>query len=170
MNPEEIRAEIEKRRNQARDMKLREKVWELYNSNFQYIDTHLKEDPNVVLPEIRQSLARSGDSSKFKFKEQTYTLVCQHGKEETDRYRGDDSTTTPMTFKLKVNGELVFEFSMRQTITYGTERPDFYESFGNISAFIEGPWTEVIGELHAAMWATGSKFIRIGMLRRKPRG
>jgi hypothetical protein len=41
--------------------------------------------------------------------------------------------------------------SMRRTVTYGPDRPDFYESFGNINAFIEGPWTTDIVELQGAM-------------------
>ncbi len=133
-------------------MKLREKVWELYSSNFQFIDDHLKEDPGVILPEIRQSLFRDGNSYEFRIKEQAYTLVCKRGNEETDGYGRDHSATTPMTFKLSVNCNLVFEFKMRQTIIYGTEMPDFRESFGNILAFIEGPWTDVVVELNSVMW------------------
>jgi hypothetical protein len=49
MTPEEIRAEIERRKKLARDMKLSNKVWSLYNSNFQYIDDKLKKDPELIL-------------------------------------------------------------------------------------------------------------------------
>jgi hypothetical protein len=149
MNPEEIRAEIERRKKVARDLKLSQKVWSLYNSNFQYIDDRLKKDPELIFPEIRQSLVRSGDSYEFKFKESTYHLQCKKSKDERDRYGSNDSATTPMTFALKVDGNLVYEFDMRRTVVYGPDSPDFSESFGNISAFIEGPWTADIDELQA---------------------
>jgi hypothetical protein len=58
-----------------------------------------------------------------------------------------------VAFTLKVNGDLVFEFDMRRTVVYGPDSPDFSESFGNISAFIEGPWTADVDELQAAMRA-----------------
>lgn len=151
MNPEEIRAEIERRKKLARDMKLSQKVWSLYNSNFQYIDDRLKKDPELIYPEVRESLIRSGDSDEFKFKGASYHLQCRKGKEERDRYGDDRSTTTPMTFALKVNGNLVYEFDMRRTVTYGPDFPDFSESFGSISAFIDGPWTTDIDELQEAM-------------------
>jgi|ERR1035437_3091694 hypothetical protein len=153
MNPDEIRTEIERRKKIADDMKLSQKVWSLYNSNFQYIDDGHKKDPELILQEVRQSLVRASESSEFRFKDQAYTLICRHGKDENDRFGGDDSRTTPMNFKLKFNGDLVFEFDMRRIVTYGRDGPDFYESFGNISAFIEGPWVADIEELDRAMWA-----------------
>jgi hypothetical protein len=148
MNTEEIRAEIERRKRLARDMKLSQKIWSLYNSNFQYIDDRLKKDPELILPEVRQSLIRSANSYEFKFRERSFHLQCRKGKDER---RGDDSTTTPMVFALKVHGDLVYEFDMRRTVTYGPDSPDFYESFGSISGFIEGPWMADIDELQAAM-------------------
>ena len=149
MNPEEIRAEIEKRKKLARDLRLSQKIWSLYSSDFRYIDERLKKDPELILPEVLQSLVHSGDSYEFKFKDGSYHLHCRKGKDE--RERGDDSTTTPMTFALKVNGDLVYEFDMRRTVTYGPDSPDFHESFGSISGFIEGPWMADIEELQAAM-------------------
>jgi hypothetical protein len=44
-------------------MKLSNKIWSLYSSNFQYIDDKLKKDPELTLPEVRQSLLRSGAAS-----------------------------------------------------------------------------------------------------------
>ena len=149
MNPEEIRLEIERRKKVARDMKISQKVWSLYNSMFQYIDDRLKKDPELILPEVLQSLVRSGDSYEFKFRGVPYRLEYRKGKGETDRI--DDSTMTPMTFVLKVNGNLVYEFEMRRTVVYGPDSPSFYESFGNILAFIEGPWTTDVDELQGAM-------------------
>lgn len=96
-------------------------------------------------------MVRSDDSYEFKFKEATYHLQCKKGKDERERYARDDSTTTPMSFALKIDGNLVYEFDMRRTVTYGPDSPDYSESFGNISAFIEGPWTDDIDEVQTAM-------------------
>lgn len=151
MIPEEIRAEIERRKKVARELNLSQRIWSLYNSNFQYIDDRLKKDPELIFPEVRQSLVRSGDFYEFKFKRSTYNLNCKKGVDERERYGRDDTTTTPTTFALKVDGNLVYEFDMRRTVVYGPDSPEFSESFGSISAFIEGSWTTDIDELQAAM-------------------
>ena len=150
MTEEEIRTEITRRKKVASEMKLSNRIWSLYNSTFQYIDDKLKKDPGLILPEIRQSLKQSGDSFEFKFKNITYNLDCDKGKDEEDGL-GRDSTTTPMSFSLRVRDNLVYEFHMRRTITYGYDSPSFYETFGSINAFIEGPWMADIDQLQAAI-------------------
>jgi hypothetical protein len=48
---------------------------------------------------------------------------------------------------LKINGELVFEFDLRTSVTYAPEAPIFHESMGEIRAFIDGPWVTYVSEL-----------------------
>ena len=60
-----IRAEIERRRKRAIDLKLRETVWSIYSSQFQYMDDYLKKEPNSILPEVRNSLRRSNGMNAF---------------------------------------------------------------------------------------------------------
>ena len=48
MDETEIRAEIERRRKRAIDLKLRETVWNIYSSQFQYMDDYLKHEPGLA--------------------------------------------------------------------------------------------------------------------------
>jgi hypothetical protein len=151
MDEAEIRAEIESRRKRAVDLGLRETVWNLYYSQFQSIDDHLKKEPETILPEVKDSLKRSGNLSEFRFNGLDYGLRCLAGNVE--KYgRGFDSTeTTPLTVTLSVEGKRVLEFELKKTVTYGEDMPYFHEEMGNVKAFIEGPWVGKVGELLKAM-------------------
>ena len=140
MDDAEIRAEIERRRKRAVDLRLRETLWNLYSSQFRYIDDHLKKEPDFILTEIKESLKRLGNTSEFSFMGFHYSLCCVEGQVESDG-RGLNSTdTTPMTITLAWEGNRVFEFKMTQSITYTREMPLFHESMGTVKAFTEGPW------------------------------
>ncbi len=151
MDEAEIRAEIERRRKRAVQLGLRETVWDLYHSQFQSIDDYLKKEPETILPEVKDSLKRSGNLSEFRFNNSNYGLRCLTGKVEGSG-RGFGSTeTTPMTITLLVEGERVFEFELKKSVTYGEDMPYFHESMGNVKAFIEGPWVGQVSELLKAM-------------------
>jgi hypothetical protein len=151
MEEAEIRAEIERRRKRAVDLRLRETVWDLYYSQFRSIDDYLKKEPETILPEVRDGLKRSGNLSEFRFNNSNYGLQSLAGKAEGCG-RGFGSTeTTPMTIKLSVEGERVFEFELEKTVTYGEDMPYFHEIMGNVKAFIEGPWVEQVSELLKVM-------------------
>lgn len=153
MDEAEIRAEIERRRRRAIDLKVRETVWNLYSSHFQYMDDYLKKEPATILPEIKDSLRRSGHLSEFDYANSHFGLRCVPGKSERDG-RGDDETeTAEMTLILLVEGKNVFEFEMKKSVTYGRDMPYFNEYMGRVKAFIEGPWVDQIGELLDAMRA-----------------
>ena len=151
MDEAEIRAEIERRRKRAVQLGLRETVWDLYYSQFQSIDDYLKKEPETILPEVKDSLRRSGNESEFRFNNSNYGLLCLAGRVE-ERGRGFGSTeTTPMTISLSVEGERVFEFELKKSVTCGEDTPYFHESMGDVRAFIEGPWVEQVSELLKAM-------------------
>src|SRR5215469_13969555 len=84
MNPEEIRAEIERRKKVARDLKLSQKVWSLYNSNFQYIDERLKKDTELIFPEYVNRwfvlVAPMNSSSRNRLKYPSSLAVRQLGR------------------------------------------------------------------------------------------
>lgn len=151
MNEKEIREEIEQRKKRARDLKLREIVWSLYSSNFKYIDDRLSKEPELILPEVRESLVRNNEANEFRFNGNLYRLLCREGKVERDRWSDDDSETTPMTFTLQVNGENVFGFEMRRNVFYGPYSPSFSEYFGEITGFIDGSWVGEIANMDGAM-------------------
>ena len=151
MDEAETRAEIERRRKRAIDLGLRETAWNLYHSQFQYMDDYLRKEPETILPEVKDSLKRSGNLTEFRFKDANYGLECVTGKVEGSG-RGFDSTErTPMTITISVEGKRVFEFELKKTVTYGEDMPYFHESMGNVKAFIDGPWVEQVSELLKAM-------------------
>ncbi len=147
MDDAEIRAEIERRKKRAIDLKIRESVWSLYKSEFKYIDEQMHKDAELILPAVRETYRKTGNAHEFGINGVQYRLVCVEGKKECDRYGRDETTTTHYTIGLGVNGSQVFEFKARTTITYMPEEPLFDDRVGEITAFIEGEWVTVIPEL-----------------------
>lgn len=160
MTTEEIRAEIERRKKRAHDLKLPQAIWSLYRAHFSSINKLLHDDPELILPEVRESLVSADETNEFRFRGVLYRLTCRKGKRETDLYDRDTSVT-PITLILAVDGSLSFEFEMRQTVTSGSDMPYFNERFGAITAFIEGQWTSDTLELKNAM-GEHSRAIRRG--------
>ncbi|MHB1865699.1 MAG: hypothetical protein ACYCO5_11625 [Acidobacteriaceae bacterium] len=151
MDEAEIRSEIERRRKRAMDLMLRETVWSIYSSQFQYMDDYLKKEPDSILPEVKNSLRRSNGQSEFDFAGSHFGLRCVPGKIEKDGRGFDKTETTEMTLSLSVDGKSVFEFEMRKSVTYGEDMPYFSEYMGRVKAFIEGPWVDQAGELLQSM-------------------
>ena len=153
MDEAEIRAEIERRRKRAIDLKLRETVWSLYSRQFQHMDDYLKKEPDSILPEVKNSLLPSSGLSEFDYAGSHFGLRCVPGKSETGGRGFDQTETTDMTLTLLVEGKSVFEFDMRKSVTYGEDMPYFSEYMGRVKAFLEGPWVDQVGELLKAMRA-----------------
>jgi hypothetical protein len=151
MDEAEIRAEIERRRQKAKDLKLREALWSLYRSHFKYIDKTLIKEPEIILPSVRESLRQSKDTSEFKVGGSDWSLSCTEGTKERDGEGYDSTETTPMTIALSIDGKRVFEFEMTQSVTYGRDMPYFSERMRTVKGFIEGPWVQQIAELKAEM-------------------
>ena len=147
MNDDEIRAEIERRRKRAVDLKLLETLWSLYSSEFKYLDDYLAKEPDSVLPEIRSSIQRSTNISEFTFMNESFGLECVEGPVDREGRGFDETRTTPLKLSLTIGCKCVFEFEMKQRVTYTPDMPLFHESMGRVTAFIEGPWVEQISEL-----------------------
>ena len=155
MDQNEIANEIARRKQRAKDLKLRELLWKLYGSFFQYYSHTLEKDPDTIHPEIRESLSIERGSHRFTFGGTKYELICKEGKVERDSYGSrsweDEIETTPLTLSLSVNGDRVFEFEMRKTVQYTRDAPLFHEYMGEVTAFIEGPWIEVLPNMVEAL-------------------
>src|SRR5437660_587305 len=138
--PDEIRAEIERRRKRAQDLEMRELVWGFYYYNLSSLPEKLKKDPATVLPELKETLEISGSTFQFRFGESSFRLIYKELSTETDHYgrnRMDDMTTTRANIALDANDKRVFDFKMTRMVTYTPDMPLFSESMGEISAFIE---------------------------------
>jgi hypothetical protein len=139
---EEIRNEIERRRQRAKDLKLRELVWDLFHSNLQCPSSSL--DKEIVFPAIRETLVVADHHYFFEVGDRRYELVYRVGREQKERCgtreREDEVVTTPIEFSLMVDEKPVFAFEMRRAVQYSREMPIFSEYMGEVTAFIGGPW------------------------------
>jgi hypothetical protein len=154
MEPDEIRAEIERRRKRAIDLKLRETLWALYYYYLSRYAEELKKDPEMVYPEIRETLEISDAHIQFHVEEITYRVIFKEGPGEREsdwgsgrRRRFDETTTTPITLALEADNKRVFEFEMKKIVTCTPDMPIFHEIMGDVTSFIEGPWVTDVPEL-----------------------
>jgi len=151
MEPNKIWAEIERRRERARDLKLREELWLLCNSVLRGYAHAMANDPERIYPPIRESLSIARGVYRFAVDDITYKVIFRERKKEKNariaRLTGIETITTPITLTLHVDNKLVFEFEMKNSVTGAPEMPVFREELGEIIAFIEGPWIQAIAEL-----------------------
>jgi hypothetical protein len=145
MTPEEIRAEVERRKQRARDLKIRETLWDL-EQNLRGYRHWLRDDPQFGSRLIYPGIELSNDEARLSLGQATSKLFYRKGKVSSDDYGGVDSSTTHGTLTLKLNDDTVFEFEVAETVEYWPDSPGFSESLGEISRFIEGPWVNEIAE------------------------
>jgi hypothetical protein len=144
MENDEIHKEIERRKKRAEDLNLRESLWSLFRRHLEGYAETLKEDPAIIYPVLKETIAIENDHYRFTIGRFKYELIYKPGKEEKDAYgphKWDDETVrTPILFSLLVDDGLVFGFNMTKSVQYTPERPLFDEYMGDVTAFIEGPW------------------------------
>jgi len=147
MEADEIRAAIAARKRRASDLKLRESLWTLYSSHLKYFQDQLIKDHELIAPEIKDTLVFSGQDIQFCLATTLYRLRYSRGREERDRWGGDNTVSTHALVNLYVEDNEVFAFSLRTSVTYTPEMPLFDTYMGEISCFIEGPWVKEIPAL-----------------------
>jgi hypothetical protein len=145
MTPDEIRVEVERRKQRARDLKIREALWDLEKS-FRGYRLWLRDDPQfgkrLVYPEIELS----DDGTRLPLEQGTSQLIYRKRSVSSEDYGRIQSETTHGTLTLKLNGDSVFEFEVAETVEYFPDSPGFSERLGEITRFIEGPWVTEIAE------------------------
>jgi hypothetical protein len=142
MEPDDLAKEIARRKQAAKDLKLRELVWKLYSSYLQNHSRNIAREPGSILPALKDTLTINDNRYSFHIGDAVYEIIYTQGKEQTDGSRRleDQVSKTPMQLSLECGCKLVFEFKMTKTIRYGEDGPLFSEQLGEITAFIEGPW------------------------------
>ena len=125
MDLKEIRAEIERRKQRANDLRVPSNVGFLNRVSFDIVRKNLAKDPELVLPEIRESLKMSGNvlsvkEIDFRFNGSDYRLVDTPSKKEIDHW-GDETEANTIT--LQVNGEMVFELWESRTYKRNARTP-----------------------------------------------
>ena len=148
MDQDEIRAEIERRKKRAIDLKLRETIWSLYKSHLRRYEERVEKDPEMIYPELRETLNTSGGRFEFRVGQIAYAVRYQEEDRETRSWGFDDGTTTTLIrLTLYVDKEIVFEFNVRKTVEDTPDMPIFHEYMREVTAFIEGPWVDHLPEL-----------------------
>jgi hypothetical protein len=151
MNEDEIRKEIEERKKLAKNLKLRELLWSLYYYGLsQYLEYQTK-DPELILPEIKDSLSIENGRFRFILGDANYEIIYAEGKKETDSWGSrrweDEIETTPVAITLKIDDRCVFRFDMKRTVQHTREMPLFDERMGEVTAYIPGPWLAAVVDL-----------------------
>jgi len=151
MTDEEIRKEIAERKKHARDLKVRELLWELCYYGLSQYPEYLAKDPEMILPEIKDSFSAENSHFKFLYDGAKYEIVYKEGMREKDSWGSrnweDEIETTPVTITLKIDDECVFQFEMERTVQHTREMPLFNEHMGDVQAYIPGPWATSVAEV-----------------------
>jgi len=143
MEPEEVFAEVKRRKQRASDLKIREILWDL-EKRFRGYSHWLRDDPQFAALLIFPGVKLSENKTGFVMAQTACQLAYNRGRVSSDDLGDTDSQTTYATITLIVNNESVFEFEVSETTVYGRFEPSFYDSVGEVIRFIEGPWvTEV---------------------------
>ena len=140
MKPDEIWAEIERRRERARDLKLREELWLLYSSVLRGYAHAMANDPELIYPPISESLSIARGVYQLIVDDIAYKVIYREGKKEKNariaRLTGIKTITTPITLTLHVDNKLVFEFKMENSVTGAPEMPVFREDLEPVINFM----------------------------------
>jgi hypothetical protein len=137
MEPDEIRAEVQRRKKRAADLGIREILRDLIQHRNHY-RAWLRDDPKFAARLIYPDIILSGSEIRFSIGPTTFQLMNDEDRVDSDRSRE--------TLTLKVNGDEVFEFAVNKTTEWGEFEPVFHEHFGEIIRFIEGPWVIEVAE------------------------
>ena len=151
MEPDEIRAEIERRKKRARDLKIREVLWSLYHSHLCHYETLIQKDPELLCAEVSESIKTSGKSVEFSLRQSIYRIVYTEGpkvrRETLGRGELFGESIVPAILDLSVDDQRVFKFEIRRSTRYLDEGLAWNDDMGDITWFIEGPWVQELPEL-----------------------
>lgn len=151
MEPDEIRTEIERRKKRAIDLKIREVLWSLYHSHFSRYEAFIHEDPELVCPEVSESIKISDQSIEFSLRQSIYRIVYTEGpkvRREAPR-KGElfGESMVPALLDLSVDDQRVLKFEIKRSTRYLVDGPARNDDMGDITWFIEGPWVQELPEL-----------------------
>lgn len=154
IEPDEVRAEIERRKKRATDLRIREVLWSLYNSHFMRYEAWIREDPQLVYPGINEAIKISAKEVQFSIGRTTYQLTYKEGPASKDEWlRGCadreffEEKIVPATLALRVDGQRVFKFEISRRTHYTRDGPVWDDPLGEVTRFIDGLWVLEITDL-----------------------
>jgi hypothetical protein len=65
LNPDGLAKEIERRKQAAKDLKLRELIWKLYSSHLESYPKNAEREPGAILPALIESLSIKNNRYSF---------------------------------------------------------------------------------------------------------
>jgi hypothetical protein len=151
MEPDVIRAEIERRKKRAMDLRIREVLWSLYHSHLSHYEAFVHEDPELLCPDVRESIKISDKCVEFPLRQSVYRIVYTEGPKIRHETLGRGEllaeSIVPAILDLSVDDQRVFKFEIRRSTRYLEDGPVWNDDMGDISWFIEGPWVQELPEL-----------------------
>lgn len=143
MDPEEIYAEVERRKKRAEELRINETVWTLYKDHLKSYPRWKTKHPEYIHPRVSDPIALPNEGVQVMVR----GMKCSFSYSEGPGFMhipGEDNKVC--TLRLSVNEQLVLEFA-----TSG-RRPDRMDSeweytMLEIDAFVEGPWVEELQRL-----------------------
>src|ERR1035437_2719638 len=132
MEPDEVRAQIEQRKQGAKDLSIREVLWSLYYGILSRYPELMEKDPPLVYPGVKETFEMSvlpstqqfpkGILDRFRLGPAVYHVLYREGPEEVRSWSGRDFSrycVTHASIVLKVDGEEVFDFNIRRSVRRG---------------------------------------------------
>ena len=133
------------------DLKIREALWSLYHSHFSRYETFIHEDPELLCPEVSESIKISDKSVEFSLRQSIYRIVYTEGpkvrRETLGRGELLGESIVPAMLDLSVDDQRVMKFEIKRSTRYLDVGPASNDDMGEITWFIEGPWVQELPEL-----------------------
>jgi len=152
MESDEVRAEIQRRKQRAQDLNIRELLWALYKRLSGY---SISKDREMICSEISESLRTSGNVHEFSWGQSLYQLAYTEGPHRKSEFLGrgeiSEGKSVPAMLALSVDNEPVFKFEIRRSTRYLDDGPVWTDDVGAITRFIEGQWVEELPNLMKAI-------------------
>lgn len=155
MDGSELRAEIERRKKRAEDLKIREVLWSLHNY-FRCCDNWKREKSEWLYPHLDPDGHFSDAQARFRIGQANFELIYKETKVSQESYGRRnmlEMETVEGTLALVVDCENVFDCDVCKTTTYTEFEPLFDERLGEVTRFIEGPWIKEITDFLVAIEA-----------------
>ena len=151
MEPDVIRAEIERRKKRAMDLKIREVLWSLYHSHLSHYEAFIHNDPELLCPEVSESIKISDKCIEFSLRQSIYRIVYTEGPKVRHETPGKGEllgeSIVPAMLDLSVDDQRVFKFEIKRSTRFLEDGLAWNDDMGDITWFIEGPWVQELPEL-----------------------
>lgn len=139
MNPDDIYAEVEQRKNRAKELGIFETVFPLYHKHLRYYPAWTKNSPKAIFPAVSEAVDLGDHRVRLKINGRSYTFSYSERS-----IPGYDDFFTMGHLQITLEDQMVFECDVHVDDTDEFERK---HTPGEIEAFIEGPWIEELKHL-----------------------